>query len=46
MTGTLKLVGEGKWNKKDIEDALAARDRGAAGMNAPPDGLYFQEVIY
>ena len=46
MTGTLKLVGEGKWNKKDIEDALAARDRGAAGMNAPPNGLYFQEVIY
>jgi tRNA pseudouridine38-40 synthase len=46
MVGTLKLVGEGKWTAKDVSDALAARDRSAAGMNVPPDGLYFQEVIY
>jgi tRNA pseudouridine38-40 synthase len=46
MVGTLKLVGEGKWTAKDVEDALAARDRSAAGMNVPPEGLYFQEVIY
>ena len=46
MTGTLKLVGEGKWTAKDVQDILEARDRGAAGMNAPPEGLYFQEVIY
>jgi len=46
MVGTLKLVGEGKWTAKDVSDALAARDRSAAGMNVPPGGLYFQEVIY
>ncbi len=46
LVGTLKLVGEGKWTANDVKAALAARDRSAAGMNVPPDGLYFQEVIY
>jgi len=46
MVGTLKLVGEGKWTASDVKKVLAARDRGAAGMNVPPQGLYFQKVIY
>jgi tRNA pseudouridine38-40 synthase len=46
MVGTLKLVGEGKWTKDDVAAALAARNRGAAGPTAPPDGLYLTEVWY
>ncbi len=46
MVGTLKLVGAGKWDKSDVEKALAARDRRAAGPTAPPDGLYLVRVVY
>lgn len=46
MVGTLKLVGEGRWTRTDVETALAARDRQAAGPNAPPEGLYLMQVDY
>lgn len=46
ITGTLRLAGEGKWSRKDVEAALAARDRAAAGPTAPPDGLYLAAVRY
>jgi tRNA pseudouridine38-40 synthase len=46
FTGTLKLVGEGKWTDSDVSDALAARDRSRAGPTAPPDGLYLIRVDY
>lgn len=46
MVGTLKLVGEGKWPIARVEQALAARDRAAAGPTAPPDGLYLTGVVY
>ena len=46
MVGTLKLVGEGKWTKAHVADALAAADRRRAGPTAPPDGLYLVEVRY
>ena len=46
MVGTLKLVGEGKWSRADMERALAARDRRAAGPTAPADGLYLVAVRY
>jgi tRNA pseudouridine38-40 synthase len=46
MTGTLKLVGEGKWRADDVAAALAARDRTRGGPTAPPDGLYLTEVRY
>ncbi len=39
MVGTLKLVGEGKWPPTAVADALAARNRAAAGPTAPPFGL-------
>ena len=35
MVGTLKLVGEGRWPGSRVAQALAARDRGAAGPTAP-----------
>ncbi len=46
MVGTLRLVGEGKWNSEDVARALAARDRKASGPTAPPEGLYLTEVRY
>ena len=46
MVGTLKLVGEGKWTKDDVAQALAARNRSAAGPTAPAEGLYLTEVWY
>ena len=46
MVGCLSLVGRGKWSADDLSAALAAQDRGALGLNAPPDGLYFVEAVY
>jgi tRNA pseudouridine38-40 synthase len=46
MVGTLKLVGVGQWRPEDVAAALAARDRGAAGPTAPPEGLYLTSVGY
>lgn len=46
ITGTLKTVGTGQWTKKDVEQALAAKNRDALPFNAPPDGLYFLKVDY
>lgn len=46
MVGSLKLVGEGKWRSADLEAALAARNRQAAGPNAPPCGLYLMRIDY
>lgn len=46
FAGTLKMVGEGKWTKGDVIDALAARDRTRCGPVAPPHGLYFMKVDY
>jgi tRNA pseudouridine38-40 synthase len=46
FTGTLKLVGEGKWTPQHVAAALAARDRATCGPVAPPDGLYLVKVDY
>ena len=46
MVGCLKLVGAGSWPEARMAEALAARDRNALGLNAPPHGLYFVEAIY
>lgn len=46
ITGTLKLVGEGKWKAKDVADALEARDRSRCGAMAPAAGLYLVKVDY
>jgi tRNA pseudouridine38-40 synthase len=46
FAGTLKLVGEGKWQPRDVKKALEARDRTACGPVAPPDGLYLVKVDY
>lgn len=46
IVGTLKLVGEGRWPIARVADALAARDRAAAGPTAPADGLSLIRVRY
>ncbi|MBC8049510.1 MAG: tRNA pseudouridine(38-40) synthase TruA, partial [Chitinophagales bacterium] len=46
MTGSIKLVGEGKWTAATMRAALEARDRAACGMVAPSCGLYLLRVDY
>jgi tRNA pseudouridine38-40 synthase len=46
MVGCLALVGMGRWREVQIGEALAARDRTALGLNAPPQGLYFTRALY
>jgi tRNA pseudouridine38-40 synthase len=46
MVGSLKLVGEGRWTKHDLEQALAAKSREACGPVAPAHGLYLVKVDY
>jgi tRNA pseudouridine38-40 synthase len=46
MVGSLKLVGEGRWTKDDLENALNACDRAACGPVAPACGLYLMRVDY
>ena len=46
MVGCLALVGMGRWSPGDVAAALAARDRAALGLNAPPDGLWFVGADY
>lgn len=46
MVGCLAMVGRGQWSPHDIANALAARDRSALGLNAPPEGLYFASASY
>lgn len=46
MVGSLKLVGEGRWTKDDLEKALQACDRAACGPVAPAHGLYLVRVDY
>lgn len=46
MAGSLKLVGEGRWSRGDLAEALAARDRTACGPVAPAEGLCLLAVDY
>jgi tRNA pseudouridine38-40 synthase len=46
IMGTLKAVGERKILPEAVKAMLEAKDRSAAGVTAPPDGLYFLKVDY
>lgn len=46
FAGTLVDLGSGKISLKDLEMALAAKDRRAVGCMAPADGLYLFDVTY
>lgn len=46
LTGSLKLVGAGKWPVTGLRDALEARERSRCGAMAPSCGLYLVHVDY
>jgi tRNA pseudouridine38-40 synthase len=46
FAGSLKYVGEGRWTVAEFKTAFEAADRTKGGPTAPPEGLYFTEVIY
>ena len=46
MMGCIKLVGENKWSKNDLIDALNSKDRSKCAVPAPAAGLYLDNIIY
>lgn len=46
MVGTLVMVGRGQRSAEWVHEVLEARDRTAAGENAPAQGLVFWRVAY
>lgn len=46
LVGSLKLVGEGKWNADVLRRVLQARDRRECAPVAPAHGLYLHSVDY
>lgn len=46
MVGTLKMVGYGHLHPEDVKRILEAKNRAAAGVNAPACGLYLTKVVY
>lgn len=46
MVGTLKMVGDGHLHPEDVKRILEAKNRAAAGVNAPACGLYLTKVVY
>ena len=46
MVGSIKLIGEGKWDETRLRAALAACDREACGAVAPSAGLALVKVDY
>ena len=46
LVGSLKLVGEGKWQPGQLREVLDARDRRRCGAMAPAAGLYLTGVDY
>ncbi len=46
IVGTLLEVGGGKLQSEDVLRILESRDRGQAGSNVPPHGLYFVKAGY
>ena len=46
MVGSLKYLGEGKWNLKDFKKAFLSKKRSLCAPPAPPYGLYLHKVEY
>jgi len=46
IVGALVEIGRGKRSREDVAEILEAKDRKRAGLTAPPQGLFLQEVRY
>ena len=46
MVGSLKYLGEGKWDLKDFKKAFNSKKRSMCAPIAPPYGLYLYKVKY
>jgi tRNA pseudouridine38-40 synthase len=46
IVGTLLEVGKGFMSVNEFQAILDAKDRGKAGITAPPQGLFLKEVKY
>ena len=46
MVGSLKYLGEGKWDLKDFKKAFKSKKRSMCAPPAPPYGLYLHKVKY
>ncbi len=46
MVGSLKYLGEGKWNLKDFKKAFLAKKRKMCAPPAPAHGLYLTKIRY
>jgi len=46
MVGTLVTLGKGKLKPDDIKTIIEAKNREAAAMTAPPQGLFLVKVEY
>ncbi|MBR5539570.1 MAG: tRNA pseudouridine(38-40) synthase TruA, partial [Clostridia bacterium] len=46
IAGTLVDVGAGRIAPENMSGIIAAKNRAAAGITAPPDGLYLNKVTY
>ena len=46
MVGSLKYLGEGKWNLNDFQKAFSSRKRTMCAPPAPAHGLYLTKVLY
>ena len=46
IVGLLIEIGEGKRKSEDVFEILASENREAAGITAPPNGLYLKDVFY
>ena len=46
FAGSLRMVGEGKWQAQDLKNALNAKNRAWCGSMAPAAGLYLTQVDY
>lgn len=45
MTGTLLYIAEGKIKQGAIPEIIKEKNRAAAGITVPPDGLYLSKVV-
>ena len=46
MVGSLKYLGEGKWDLNDFKKAFSSKKRAMCAPPAPAHGLYLTKVIY